>query len=145
MADNLPVSGGTGYEVATDEIAGAHYQKVKIVTGADGVANALGNTIPMSEGALIPNGVQADQRLSVDGTAVGVQFTAFHADTTYVLFSVEDYDVRFTLDNSAPTSVNGHILRQDSWCLWSKNMASAAKFIRITSTATIHASQMVIA
>ena len=38
MADNIEITPGTGATVATDDIAGVHYQKVKTVYGADGAA-----------------------------------------------------------------------------------------------------------
>lgn len=37
MADNLGVPGGSSGPAATDEIAGAHYQRIKLIHGADGV------------------------------------------------------------------------------------------------------------
>jgi hypothetical protein len=37
MADNLGYTEGTGAEVATDEIGGNHFQRVKVTLGADGV------------------------------------------------------------------------------------------------------------
>jgi hypothetical protein len=50
MADNVAITAGSGTSVATDEIGGAHYQRVKIVWGADGTANdtsaASGKPLP---------------------------------------------------------------------------------------------------
>lgn len=93
--------------------------------------------------ALVPNGTQADQALVIDATAGGVQFSAFHADTTHVEFDVQTAQIRFTLDNSAPTSTNGHILEAGDFVLWPKAKATAAKFIRTGATsAVIHVSQL---
>ena len=51
-------------------------------------------------------------------------------------------DVRVTYDDSAPTSTNGHILFAGRSYTWSKQAATAAKFIEdSTVTATIHASE----
>lgn len=47
MADNLGYTPGTGETVATDEIGGAHYQRVKLVWGEDGIANDVNSTTPM--------------------------------------------------------------------------------------------------
>jgi hypothetical protein len=92
---------------------------------------------------LVPNSTQADQALTVDATAGGVQFAAFHADTTHVEFDVQTAQIRYTLDNSAPTSSNGHILEAGDFVLWPKAKATAAKFIRTGSTsAVLHASQL---
>lgn len=38
MADNVAISAGSGTNVATDDIAGTHYQRVKLALGADGAA-----------------------------------------------------------------------------------------------------------
>ena len=47
MADKVPITGGVGTNVATDEIAGVHYQRVKPVAGADGVAVDVSIANPM--------------------------------------------------------------------------------------------------
>lgn len=39
MADNIPVTAGSGTNVATDDIGGTHHQRVKLSLGADGTAN----------------------------------------------------------------------------------------------------------
>lgn len=38
MADNVAITAGTGTSIATDDIAGVHYQRVKLALGADGAA-----------------------------------------------------------------------------------------------------------
>lgn len=85
-----------------------------------------------------------DQRLTVDNTVGGVAFaTAFNEKTRQVMFDVQDYDVMCTIDGSAPTTTNGHKLTAGSRFTWSKEMAAAAKFIRLTAnSATIHASEL---
>jgi hypothetical protein len=84
-----------------------------------------------------------DQTLTVDATAGGVQFgTAFNSLTRYIVLDVQGADVRVTYDDSAPTTSNGHILFAGRSYTWSKQAASAAKFIRDGGTdATIHASE----
>lgn len=51
MADNVAITAGSGTTVATDDLAGVHYQRVKIVWGPDGTANdadvATGKPIPV--------------------------------------------------------------------------------------------------
>jgi hypothetical protein len=46
MADNVGYTPGTGEMIATDDIGGTHFQKVKQVWGADGVANEVTPTAP---------------------------------------------------------------------------------------------------
>lgn len=41
MADNLDITQGTGTTVATDDVGGVHYQKVKLAIGANDTANLL--------------------------------------------------------------------------------------------------------
>ena len=47
MADNIPITQGIGTTVATDDVAGVHYQRVKVVWGADGVVNDANVTTPL--------------------------------------------------------------------------------------------------
>jgi hypothetical protein len=53
MADNVELNAGTGGAVmATDEIAGVHYERVKLTLGADGVSDgdvSGANPIPAKE------------------------------------------------------------------------------------------------
>ena len=84
----------------------------------------------------------ADQRLTVDATVGGVQFSAFNDITNMIVLDVQDADVMCTFDGSAPTSNNGHRLYSGSQYTWSTAAAAAAKFIRQGSTsAAIHASE----
>jgi hypothetical protein len=51
MVDNVAVTAGAGTSVATDDIAGVHYQRVKVTWGPDGTANdadvATGKPMPI--------------------------------------------------------------------------------------------------
>lgn len=94
----------------------------------------VGNLYPCK-----PNGT--DQRLTVDATAGGVQFSAFPAGTDYVVWDVQDAEVMVTFDGSAPTTTNGHRLAIGQTSTWSIPTATAAKFIRQAGTsAAIQAS-----
>ena len=84
----------------------------------------------------------SDQRLTVDGTAGGVQFSAFGDTTTMIVLDVQDADVMCTFDGSAPTSTNGHRLYNGSHYTWSTAAAQQAKFIRQgAASAAIQASE----
>lgn len=41
MADNVPITAGSGTNIATDDVGAVHYQRIKLVGGADGVATRL--------------------------------------------------------------------------------------------------------
>lgn len=77
MVDNVAVTPGTGATIATDDVAGVQFQKVKIDLGGDGLssplvrgqqtaANSLPITLPSDQGAIAvtDNGGS----LTVDGT-----------------------------------------------------------------------------
>ena len=66
-----------------------------------------------------------DQRLTVDNTAGGVQFSAFNAITQLVVLDVQGADVMCTFDGSAPTTTNGHRLYDGSHYTWSVATAAA--------------------
>jgi len=79
----------------------------------------------------------ADQRLTVDDTLGGVQFTTFAVpNIDVVMFDVQTADVMCTVDGSAPTTTNGHRLPAATFYMWSAQMVNNAKFIRATATST---------
>jgi hypothetical protein len=47
MADNVGYTPGSGEVIATDDIAGVQYQRVKPVWGVDGVAQDVNNNTPL--------------------------------------------------------------------------------------------------
>jgi hypothetical protein len=84
----------------------------------------------------------ADQRLTIDNTAGGVQFGAFGSACTHILVSFETAQCRVTFDDSAPTTTNGHILEAGMWLILTKRAATVAKFIRTGATSAVaHASE----
>ena len=84
----------------------------------------------------------ADQRLTVDGTSGGLQFTSYTATYVDVVdLDVQTADVMATFDDSAPTTTNGHRLYAGMAYSWSVARCNAAKFIAATATSgLIHAS-----
>ena len=47
MADNVGYTAGTGTNIATDEIGGVHYQRVKLAAGINGVARDVSESDPL--------------------------------------------------------------------------------------------------
>lgn len=41
MADNVPISGGSGFNIATDDVSGIQYQRFKLDVGGDGVSKPV--------------------------------------------------------------------------------------------------------
>lgn len=53
MADNVPITPGAGAPIATDDIGGSHYQRIKMIHGPDGVTDgdvAKTNPLPIRAG-----------------------------------------------------------------------------------------------
>jgi hypothetical protein len=99
----------------------------------------LNNIFPKP--AFYQSSAVADQRLTVDNTGGGVQFSTFGDTVTMIVLDVQDADVMCTFDGSAPTSSNGHRLYNGSYYTWATATAQQAKFIRQASTnAAIQAS-----
>lgn len=46
MSDNVAITAGAGTNIATDDIGGVHYQRVKVTYGADGSATDPSSTAP---------------------------------------------------------------------------------------------------
>ena len=70
MADNLVLSAGTGDggTVATDEVGGAHHQRVKIEFGDDGVATPVSSSVPLPIQGTVTAPVYVQGTVSILGT-----------------------------------------------------------------------------
>lgn len=47
MADNVPITAGSGTQIAADDVAGVFYQRVKVAIGEDGTANDVSSSNPL--------------------------------------------------------------------------------------------------
>ena len=129
--------------VAADDVVGIGAGTAEIGNVKNTGTFAVQALVPFAAENLVPNATEADQALTVDATAAGVQFAALHANTTHVFWSLETASVRVTFDASTPTTTNGHLLQPGDSGVWSKALASAAKFIRTGATSgVVSASQM---
>lgn len=81
MADNVPITAGVGTSVATDDVGGVHYQRIKVDLGGDGAASPLvrgqqvgASSIPIvfaSDSAVLTDGDNLVGRVKLsDGTDV---------------------------------------------------------------------------
>lgn len=61
MADNVPITAGSGTQIAADDVGGVFYQRVKVATGEDGVANDVSSSNPLPTQV-----IQGDNTLAVD-------------------------------------------------------------------------------
>jgi len=67
MADNLSYTAGVGSNVATDDIGGVHYQRVKPAVGADGTAVDVSDANPM------PIGIYGEAIEALEAMRIAVQ------------------------------------------------------------------------
>jgi hypothetical protein len=75
MADNFDITPGSGGKAATDDIGGVHFQRIKLIHGADGTNEgdvAPNHPLPVS----VPNATSV-VIMSVTTAATGTNFTAF--------------------------------------------------------------------
>ena len=68
MADNITITQGSGTPVATDDIDGVQYQRVKIAQGADGVGVDVSSAAPLQ--VSLANHAANATAVKTDGSAV---------------------------------------------------------------------------
>lgn len=68
MADNVAITAGTGTSIATDDVGGAQWQRVKVGAGADGSASDVGGRAVDAGAALFVEARQKVVRLAVTPT-----------------------------------------------------------------------------
>jgi len=70
LADGVSITAGAGTTVATDDIGGVHYQRVKPTWGADGTANDVNATtpLPVQETPVTSGGCSIYRRISTAST-----------------------------------------------------------------------------
>lgn len=73
MADDVPITAGTGTAIATDEIASRHFQRVKATWGADGTATDVARTaaaaLPVEE---VGTGTNAAGQTTVTNSSTSI-------------------------------------------------------------------------
>lgn len=69
MADDVPITAGTGTNVATDDIGGRHFQRVKVTQGVDGTATDVSSTNPLP--TMAPDFTAGPTNITVTDTAGG--------------------------------------------------------------------------
>lgn len=76
MADNVDITPGSGATVATDDVSGVQYQRIKVAFGADGAAADVntGNGFPVDvEVVTIPTAIYSGQNtVASAGTAEAI-------------------------------------------------------------------------
>lgn len=110
MADNVPVTAGSGTLIATDDVGGVQYQKVKIDVGGDGVSSPW-------DGAVSVSNFPATQAVSAaslplpTGAASEVTLADIQTQITALASTIYNHNATFT-DGSAGQLILGK--RRDS-------------------------------
>lgn len=72
MSDNVTITAGAGTTVASDNVAGAHYQRMKLAIGADASAIAIGHAEDSghttADGGIMALAVRNDSSAALSGT-----------------------------------------------------------------------------
>lgn len=93
MADNVPITAGSGTTVATDDVSGTHYQRVKITDGtADAATNHLvisGQGAALTAGDVAHDGADSGNPVKLGAKAIahGTNPTAVAADDRTNLYA----------------------------------------------------------
>jgi hypothetical protein len=88
MADNVTITAGSGTTIATDDVSGVHYQRVKLMDGTsdgtDGIAGTAANGLDVDVTRVVPG---------TSATHLGKAEDAVHADgdTGVMLLGVRNY------------------------------------------------------
>jgi hypothetical protein len=77
MADNIPITPGSGAQVATNDIGGVHYQRNKLIDGTPGSTDFIpgdstfGMKVQVTKQAPLPTGGNTIGSVGVNGIAAG--------------------------------------------------------------------------
>lgn len=114
MADNVTIdSGSGGPSVATDDIASAQYQRIKLIHGADGVNDgdiSKTNPLPVGDGIRsVPICTAAEISIASSGDNTIVSGTASQTIRVHSLILYFHGDVSIKIKDSTPTTLFGTV------------------------------------
>lgn len=113
MADNTTLNTGTGGDViASDDIAGVKFQRVKLVHGADGVNDgdvADGNPLPVDDAGGSLTVDDGGASLTVDNAALSVTGGGVEATALRVTIASDSTGVVSVDDNGGSLTVDGSV------------------------------------
>lgn len=82
----------------------------------------------------IPQNSAAHTQRTISNSAVLVLNHTLQAGTTHAIVQFNNADVRVTFDGSSPTTSKGFLYVNGSTAYWTRQMLSAAKAIRTSTT-----------
>ncbi len=146
MADNVELNAGTGgVTCATDDVAGVHYQVVKLAIGAADSATLIGNAAPVPVS-------DAGGSLTVDNAALsvvggGVEATAVRvtlASDSTGLVSVDDNGATLSIDDGGGSiTVDGTVAVSGTVTVGSHAVTNAGTFATQVDGAALTALQLI--
>src|SRR3954465_4653193 len=81
MSDNVTI---TGTAIASDDIGGVQYQRIKVTHGSDGVANDVTATTPLPAGTYFYDGAAWQTRKTAGSVADAAPGTFFGSTSLHV-------------------------------------------------------------
>jgi hypothetical protein len=106
MADNIAITAGSGTTIATDDIGGTHYQRVKQGFGADGTYTEVStaNPYPVRTAPVGQGTIQSLPTPTTNGAALAAAPTAPAPSAIRFYLNSSDASVTYVLASSAPGS-----------------------------------------
>jgi hypothetical protein len=135
MADDIPTTPGSGANVATDDIGGRHFQRFKLVIGADGVNEgdiASANPLPTDQ-ARVASGSYGAVNVLVTATEIRA---ATAARKSLVIVNAGSAYVYVGLDGSV-TTANGIPLAPQGGSVEFVNYTGAVNGISASGTQSV--------
>ncbi len=91
MADNIAITPGSGATIATDDVGGVQYQRVKVAHGADGSATDVSSAAPLptvqqADTPSVTSVSAATSATTILAAAAGRRGASVYNDSTAVLY-----------------------------------------------------------
>jgi hypothetical protein len=119
MADNVPITAGSGTSIATDDAGGVHFQRFKLDVGGDGVSVPIvgSDTVPDNQVQGVPVRVVGQDVWNVSFSSVGASVLAPEFGTPIVGTGVTYSQAAGALAVVAGTTANSEFLTRSirSW------------------------------
>lgn len=106
MADNVEITAGSGTPIATDDVGGIQYQRVKLDLGGNGVSDPVESDLPVSLKGHTSGGLAVHNSIDVDETEENVKTSPGQLYTIYAFNNAATVRyLRFYNDTAANTTV----------------------------------------
>lgn len=137
MADNVTLNSGSGgATLATDDVSGVQFQKVKLDVGGDGATAMLSNSNPVPVG-------DAGGSLTVDNTVLSVVGNGTAATAQRVTIASDSTGVIGVGDNGGSLTVDGTVAVSGTVTVGSHAVTNAGTFATQESGAALTSLQLI--